>query len=75
LNRRYASRLKAEIESRIARAEFNYGEFFPDSPRATLSRRAGDAITVRDVAPVTSIAPSVRTAVHLARLRRRSIRS
>ena len=33
-NRRYASRLKAEIESRIARAEFNYAEFFPDSPRA-----------------------------------------
>jgi len=29
-NRRYASRLKAEIESRIARAEFNYAEFFPD---------------------------------------------
>src|SRR5438094_6056909 len=42
--------LKAEIESRIARAEFNYAEFFPDSPRArTLSRRAGDAITVGDV--------------------------
>lgn len=49
-NRRYASRLKAEIESRIARAEFNYAEFFPDSPRArTLSRRAGDAIIVREV--------------------------
>ena len=49
-NRRYASRLKTEIESRIARAEFNYAEFFPDSPRArTLSRRAGDAIMVREV--------------------------
>ena len=49
-NRRYASRLKAEIESRIARAEFNYAEFFPDSPRArTLSRRSGDVITVREV--------------------------
>jgi Arm DNA-binding domain/Phage integrase, N-terminal SAM-like domain len=49
-NRRYASRLKAEIESRIARGEFNYAEFFPYSPRArTLSRRAGDAITVREV--------------------------
>ena len=49
-NRRYASRLKAEIEGRIARDEFNYAEFFPDSPRArTLSRRAGDAITVGEV--------------------------
>ena len=49
-NRRYASRLKAEIESRIARGEFNYAEFFPDSPRArTLLWRAGDAITVREV--------------------------
>ncbi len=49
-NRRYASRLKAEIEGRIARGDFNYAEFFPESPRArTLSRRAGDAITVREV--------------------------
>ena len=40
-NRRYASRLKAEIEGRIARGKFNYAEFFPDSPRAqTLSRRS-----------------------------------
>src|ERR1700682_2820469 len=48
--RSYASRLRGEIESRIARGDLNYAEFFPDSPRArTLSRRAGDAITVHEV--------------------------
>src|SRR5437867_9700621 len=49
-NQRYASRLRGEIESRIARGDFNYAEFFPDSPRARiLSRRAGAAIKVREV--------------------------
>src|SRR6266542_1243885 len=28
-NQRYASRLRGEIESRIARGDFNYAEFFP----------------------------------------------
>lgn len=48
-NLRYAQNLKAEIEAKIARGEFDYAEYFPNSPRARkLSKRPGNAILIRN---------------------------
>src|SRR5690349_1296974 len=37
VNERYAKRLAAEINRRIEAGTFDYGEFFPDSPNASLT--------------------------------------
>lgn len=35
-NEQYCQRLRAEIQGKIARGDFNYGDYFPQSPRAAI---------------------------------------
>lgn len=48
-NNKYATNLKAEIDSRIARSSFKYTDYFPDSPRARLFGHAVSTVTVKQL--------------------------
>src|SRR5690348_16866774 len=45
----YCAKLKARIELEIGTDEFDYKEYFPESPRANLfSKMPGDVILIKD---------------------------
>lgn len=48
-NIKYAANLRGEIQSRIAKGTFDYGEFFPDSKRALQKNLAARRYTVEEL--------------------------
>jgi len=48
-NNKYATNLKAEIDSRIARETFKYTDYFPESPKARMFGHAVSTVTVKEL--------------------------